>query len=108
MQFNTNIFKAVIVSGLLIGVAGSVFAKDDNGSILSALKNSEAVKNIASKKSDKGDKGHTSGGHTGGKTGGHGCLPPPPNCVPEPASMLALGAGAGFMAWKRRRAAKQA
>ena len=110
MQLNSNVFKAVIVSGLAIGMSASVFAKNDNGSILGALKNSDAVKNIAKTiDSKKDNKGHgSSGGHSGGTTGGHGCMPPPPSCVPEPASMLARGAGAGFMAWKRRRAAKNA
>jgi hypothetical protein len=102
------IFKGLAIASLVIGVSAISFAQKSTGSITKALENASVVNNNTASKSSSngghsgGNSGSTSGGHSG-STGGHN---PPPNCVPEPASMLILGAGAGFMAWKRRRAAK--
>lgn len=103
------IFKSLAIASLVIGVSAVSFAKTDD-SITGALKNLQQVQNTANKSSGHNTSGGNSGGHssTGGYSGGSngGGHNPPPNCVPEPASMLILGAGAGFMAWKRRRANK--
>lgn len=116
-SFIKSTTKVLAIAGLAI-VSSAVFAQSDNGSISTGLMNSAAADNtaISAMKSDKngdskgdqsskdhsGSKGKGAGGDDkGGKT-------PPPGCVPEPASMLAMGLGAGFMALKRRRAAKNA
>jgi uncharacterized membrane protein YgcG len=118
MNFSAKFSKIMIIAGLAIGVAGSVFAQSANTSVANTLKNNEAVSSGAmsvesmTKKKTTGGSGSSggyssTGGHStsGGSTGGHGG---PPQCVPEPASMLAMGIGAGVVALKRRRAAKKA
>src|SRR5579862_9678279 len=98
MRFNQNFIrsssKMMIIAGLAIGITGSVFA--GGTSIVNNLNNQVLMGNAQNKVQsdhhttggDGGNGGHTTGGTTGGGTG----------CVPEPASMLALGIGAGVMA----------
>jgi hypothetical protein len=123
MRFSESFIKSstkvLAIAGLAI-VSSAVFAAGDT-SIVNALNNDQAVNNTAispmkdsGNKDGKGDshsndhtgdKGKGAGGDDkGGKSGGG----MPPGCVPEPCSMLAMGLGAGFMALKRRRAAKNA
>jgi len=116
-SFIKSTTKILAIAGLAI-VSSAVFAQSDNGSISGQLNNMDASSNTdpSAMKSDKnGDsKGdQSSNDHTGSKGKGaggddKGGKTPTPGCVPEPASMLARGLGAGFMALKRRRAAKNA
>jgi len=108
----------MIIAGLAIGFSALSLAQGKAPtSIVSTMNNQSAVNNVAATPnnvaprndgghSTGGDGGHSSGGdggHTGGDDGHN-----PPNCVPEPATMLAVGLGAGILALKRRRASKVA
>lgn len=114
MRFSNNFVKMMVIGGLAV-ISSSVLATGGNVSILNNLSNQAAVNNASASvsamtkgskgsKNDNGNKG-SKGGDSYGDKGGHN---PPPSCVPEPCSMLAMGLGAGVMAIKRRRAAKNA
>ncbi len=102
--------KSVATAILALGI--SAISSASGESINAAINNQDAVNNQAMSmndkggdkgdKDDRGDKGDKDKGHDDDKDKGH----KPPQCVPEPASMLALGIGAGVMAIRRRRAAK--
>lgn len=128
--------RILAIAGLAIGISALGFAQSESSSVVGTIKNLSEVNNTAPTVVGKftgggwtngghngghngggngghnggGNGGHNgggNGGHNGGGNGGHnGGGNPPPNCVPEPASMLIMGAGAGYMALKRYRAKK--
>ena len=103
--------KALLISSLVIGVSACAFAGQDD-SITAAMKNQQDVSNVAMdshgrKGGDSDSNGdNNSNDHSGNKGRGGGGEDKggkkPPECVPEPCSMLALGAGAGIMAIRRK------
>ncbi|HVT13216.1 MAG TPA: PEP-CTERM sorting domain-containing protein [Fimbriimonadaceae bacterium] len=101
-----RITKMMIVTGLVAGVYGSVFASG-GFSINTAIKNQQSVTNTAVNTNNTGST-TSAQNNVQGTSHNNSQGSATPQCVPEPASLLAIGLGAGILAFSRRRAAKQA
>lgn len=97
--------KMMMIAGLAVCASSTVFAGGNN-SIVTEIKNQESVNNTATTTNNSDSKvsvqtsESTGSKGTGSDNGGGN-----PMCVPEPASMLVIGLGAGFLLMKRRKAA---
>lgn len=100
--------KVMMIAGLAVCASSTVFASGGT-SIVAGIKNQESVNNTAANTNNSVSKASvqtsesTGTKGTGGDNGSGN-----PMCVPEPASMLAIGLGAGLLLIKRRRPNKAA
>lgn len=121
---NVQFVKIGLMCLALAACISSFAQSSSDMSIGNQISNDAAVNNSmptpvsAAKKSSGGSEADSNGDknsncHTGskgrgagGNDKGDGCGTPPPGCVPEPASMLALGVGSLIVGIKKRRQSK--